>query len=116
MPPRIPKQGYLGPLELYKTNVYIHWSFPIGGLFLASFIGELNLFSSIILVVSYTSLVIIHELGRALVAIYYKLSLWLKALSSRAHPCKVIVALANKLARIAWAVLASGKPYQVQAI
>jgi transposase len=45
-----------------------------------------------------------------------KLSLWLKALSSRAHPCKVIVALANKLARIAWAVLASGKPYQAQAI
>ncbi len=41
-----------------------------------------------------------------------KLSLWLKALSSRAHPCKVIVALANKLARIAWAVLATGKPYQ----
>jgi transposase len=40
-----------------------------------------------------------------------KLSLWLKALSSRAHPCKVIVALANKLARIAWAVLATGKPY-----
>lgn len=41
-----------------------------------------------------------------------KLSLWLKALSARAHPCKVIVALANKLARIAWAVLATGKPYQ----
>jgi transposase len=41
-----------------------------------------------------------------------KLSLWLRALSSRAHPCKVIVALANKLARIAWAVLATGKPYQ----
>jgi transposase len=45
-----------------------------------------------------------------------KLSLWLKALSSRAHPCKVIVALANKLARIAWAVLASGKPYQAQTV
>lgn len=41
-----------------------------------------------------------------------KLSLWLKAMSSRAHPCKVIVALANKLARVAWAVLATGKPYQ----
>jgi transposase len=41
-----------------------------------------------------------------------KLSLWLKALSSRAHPCKVIVALANKMARIAWAVLATGKAYQ----
>ncbi|MEW8525578.1 MAG: IS110 family transposase [Candidatus Thiodiazotropha endolucinida] len=41
-----------------------------------------------------------------------KLSLWLKALSSRAHPCKVIVALANKMARIAWAVLATEKPYE----
>ncbi|MCU7918899.1 MAG: IS110 family transposase [Candidatus Thiodiazotropha sp. (ex Epidulcina cf. delphinae)] len=41
-----------------------------------------------------------------------KLSLWLKSLSSRAHPCKVIVALANKLARIAWAVLATKQPYQ----
>ncbi|MES9863114.1 MAG: hypothetical protein ABW157_13225 [Candidatus Thiodiazotropha sp. LLP2] len=28
------------------------------------------------------------------------------------HPCKVIVALANKLARVAWAVLATGKAYQ----
>ena len=41
-----------------------------------------------------------------------KLSTWLNALSSRAHPCKVIVALANKLARIAWAVLATGQPYK----
>ncbi|MES9830609.1 MAG: IS110 family transposase [Candidatus Thiodiazotropha sp. DIVDIV] len=41
-----------------------------------------------------------------------KLSLWLKALSSRAHPCKVIVALANKLARVARAVLATDKAYQ----
>ncbi len=41
-----------------------------------------------------------------------KLSLWLKALSKRAHPCKVVVALANKLARIAWAILASQQPYK----
>lgn len=39
------------------------------------------------------------------------LSLWLKALSKRAHPCKVVVALANKLARIVWAVLATKQPY-----
>jgi len=42
-----------------------------------------------------------------------KLSLWLQALLKRAHPCKVIVALANKLARIAWAVLAKHEPYRV---
>ncbi|MDM8547536.1 IS110 family transposase [Candidatus Venteria ishoeyi] len=41
-----------------------------------------------------------------------KLSLWLQALSARAHPCKVIVALANKLARIIWAVLAHKQNYQ----
>lgn len=41
-----------------------------------------------------------------------KLSSWLNALSHRAHPCKVIVALANKLARIAWAVLATGQAYK----
>jgi transposase len=42
-----------------------------------------------------------------------KLSLWLKALSTRAHPCKVVVALANKLARIAWAVLVTQQPYKI---
>ena len=41
-----------------------------------------------------------------------KLSLWLKALSLRAHPCKVVVALANKMARIAWAILATKQVYK----
>ena len=41
-----------------------------------------------------------------------KLSLWLKVLSQRAHPCKVVVALANKMARIAWAILATKQAYQ----
>jgi hypothetical protein len=44
-------------------------------------------------------------------ALMLMLSLWLKALSKRAHPCKVVVALANKLARIVWAVLATKQPY-----
>ena len=34
-----------------------------------------------------------------------KLGLWIKDLQNRMHPCKVIVAVANKLARICWAVL-----------
>lgn len=41
-----------------------------------------------------------------------KLSLWCKSLLERAHPCKVVVALANKLARIAWAVMATKLPYK----
>jgi transposase len=34
-----------------------------------------------------------------------------KALLSRAHPNVVVVAFANKLARIAWAVLRRGEPF-----
>lgn len=39
------------------------------------------------------------------------LSLWLQQLKKKTHPCKLIVALANKMARIIWAVLSSQKPY-----
>ena len=44
------------------------------------------------------------------------LSAWLTALQARAHPNKVVVALANKLVRIAWAVLTRGEPYRVAGI
>jgi transposase len=36
---------------------------------------------------------------------------WDKGLTSRAHPNVVVVAFANKLARIAWAVLRRGEPF-----
>jgi transposase len=36
---------------------------------------------------------------------------WLKGLMARAHKNKVVVALANKLARIVWAVLRHGGTY-----
>ena len=37
---------------------------------------------------------------------------WLAQLSSRTHPNVTAVALANKLARISWAVLAKNEPYR----
>jgi transposase len=40
---------------------------------------------------------------------------WLRGLIGRAHKNKVIVALAGKLARIAWAVLRSGESYTARA-
>jgi len=39
---------------------------------------------------------------------------WVQRLAQRAPRNKVVVAIANKLARIAWAVLSSGKDYQHQ--
>ena len=41
---------------------------------------------------------------------------WAKELMSRAHRNVAVVALANKLARIAWAVLQRGKPFDVKAV
>lgn len=41
---------------------------------------------------------------------------WLDALDARAHPNVVAVALANKLVRIAWAVLTRNEPYRSPAL
>jgi transposase len=41
---------------------------------------------------------------------------WVHQLEARAHRNKVIVAIANKLARIAWAVLSSGNEYRNAAV
>jgi transposase len=41
---------------------------------------------------------------------------WVRQLLTRAHPNVVVVALAAKLARIAWAVLRHGSSYGQQAV
>jgi len=45
-----------------------------------------------------------------------KFSLWIKSLLQRMHPCKAIVAVANKIARIAWAVLAKQASYNAELV
>ncbi len=44
----------------------------------------------------------------------HRFGAWLKAASKRMHPNVLAVALANKLARIAWSVLAGERNYQAQ--
>ena len=41
---------------------------------------------------------------------------WVKGLLARAHKNTVVVALANKLARIAWAVLAHGRTFEARPV
>jgi len=45
-----------------------------------------------------------------------RLGLWAKTLRGRAHSNVVAVALANKIARVAWAVLVKGTTYQASAL
>jgi transposase len=41
---------------------------------------------------------------------------WVQRLAQRAPRNKVVVAIANKLARMAWAVLSGGRDYQHQSV
>ena len=62
----------------------------------------------------YLRMLLIHGARTALPGLAKKdtpLGRWLKALLARAHRNVVIIALANKLARIAWAVLARNRQY-----
>jgi len=43
----------------------------------------------------------------------YGLKAWIEAAAHRLHPNKLAIALANKLARIAWAVLRHGRNFEV---
>lgn len=57
--------------------------------------------------------------ARALLLVRYdigRLRPWIAQLQNRAPRNKVIVAIANKLARIAWAVLAQGERYRASAL
>lgn len=42
----------------------------------------------------------------------HPLGMWMNSLEARAHRNVLVVALANKIARIAWAVLNAGKPFE----
>jgi transposase len=42
------------------------------------------------------------------------LKAWIEAAKGRLHHNKLAIALANKLARIAWAVLAKGRDFEVR--
>jgi hypothetical protein len=68
---------------------------------------------------SYLRKLLIHGARAALPYVAERdvpLGRWAKSLLSRAHPNVVVVALANKLARIAWAVLRRGEPFAAKGL
>jgi transposase len=65
----------------------------------------------------YLRRMLIHGARAVLFRVKYDtagLGQWVRRLSQRAPRNKVVVAIANKLARIAWAVLSSGRNYRHQ--
>ncbi len=68
MATKIPESGYLTAFYFRNIPILIHWTFPVGGLFVASFLGDFSWKSAIALVIAYTTLILVHELGHALAA------------------------------------------------
>jgi len=68
-----PKRGYIGPIMIKGIPVLFHWTFPLGGLFVAFSLGDLSWLTAVPLVVAYTTLILIHELGHAVAARIYSL-------------------------------------------
>lgn len=58
-------------MQLYvrKIPVLIHWTFPIGGLFIAYFLGDVSWGTVIPLIIAYTMLILVHESGHAIAAV-----------------------------------------------
>ena len=61
-------KGYCKLLEIKKVPVYVHWTFPIGGLVISAF-SDFKISTILSYCVSYTLLVVIHELGHVLAAV-----------------------------------------------
>ena len=57
--------GYIATLKLAGVPIYIHWSFPAGGLVIVAFLGDYSLITGLSAVAAYTALVVAHELGHA---------------------------------------------------
>ncbi len=80
---RIPKSGYIGPFYIRDIPIHVHWTFPVGGLFIAFSLGNFTWTTAISLVAAYTTLILVHELGHAFAA---------KIASSRVHAVLVTAA------------------------
>ena len=80
---RIPKNGYIGPFRIRDVPIHIHWTFPVGGLFVAIILGNVAWKTAVPLVAAYTALILVHELGHAFAA---------KIASSRVHAVLVTAA------------------------
>jgi Zn-dependent protease len=60
-----PRSGYIVRLQLAGIPLFIHWSFPIGGLLVVVFLGDFSPATVLSAIVAYTTLIAVHELGHA---------------------------------------------------
>lgn len=69
MKPYPPKNGYLFSFRLKSIPIYIHWTFPAGGIIFSLFFSVKDPLGTFSLIVAYVALIIVHELGHAIAAL-----------------------------------------------
>lgn len=60
-----PRSGYIASVRWAGIPLYIHWSFPVGGLLVVVFLGDFSPATVLSAIAAYTTLVAVHELGHA---------------------------------------------------
>jgi Zn-dependent protease len=60
-----PQSGYIARLQLAGIPLFIHWSFPVGGLLVVAFLGDFSPATVLSAIAAYTTLIAVHELGHA---------------------------------------------------
>ncbi len=62
---KILNNGYFPEFELFGVPIFVHWTFPAGGAFLALFLGRFELGYILPLIYAYSILILVHEFGHA---------------------------------------------------
>jgi len=58
-----PRSGYIARVRLAGIPLFIHWSFPVGGLLVVVFLGDFSPATVLSAIAAYTTLVAVHEFG-----------------------------------------------------
>lgn len=91
------KPGYITVGKFRQIPVFVHWSFPIGGLLIALFLQARNI-EIISACIAYMLLVILHEIGHVIAAHMFRAKVFSIELSGLGGICWAEMPLTRRLA------------------
>lgn len=83
-----PRKGYIRLLSVGSVPVFVHWSFPAGGI-LVAVIGRVDPPQWVYYCIAYTLLIALHESGHVLAAVSMRLKLFAVEISGVGGLCRV---------------------------
>jgi ATP-dependent Clp protease adapter protein ClpS len=81
------RDGHLKLLSANGTPVFVHWSFPVGGLLISAYVG-FNIWESVFFCLGYVLVIAIHEAGHAAAARQLGLKVFAIYISGAGGECR----------------------------